>query len=80
MTETENEPWSVLKLAIWLYPVSALTVAFNLFLLGLMWQTIGWPVVQPIDAILWSLPLGIPATWLFARWMRGLMDEADGRK
>lgn len=80
MTDEDEGRWSVMKLAIWFYPASALTVAINLFLLGLMWQAIGWPAVPPVAAILWSLPLGIPATWLAARWIRGLMDEADGRK
>ena len=81
MTDADNQGrWSVMKLAILFYPASALAVAFNLFLLGLMWQAIGWPAVEPVDAIIWSLPLGIPATWLVARWIRGLMDEADGLK
>lgn len=81
MTDEEDEDrWSVTKLAVLFYPAAAGTVAINLFLLGLMWQALGWPAVSPIDAILWSIPLGVPATWLGARWIRGLMDEADGKK
>ncbi len=78
MTDTDEGRWSVRKLAILFYPFSAAAVAINLFLLGLMWQSIGWPVVAPITAIIWSIPLGIPATWFVAKWVRGLMDEADG--
>ena len=77
MTET-GERWSVRKLAILFYPFSAAAVAINLFLLGLMWQAIGLPAISPVSAVIISIPLGIPATWLAARWIRGLMDEADG--
>ena len=77
MTESD-ERWSVRKLAILFYPFSAAAVAINLFLLGLMWQAIGLPAVSPVAAVVFSIPLGIPATWLAARWIRGLMDEADG--
>lgn len=78
MTDTDEGRWSVRKLAILFYPFSAAAVAINLFLLGLLWQTIGWPTVTPITSIIWSVPLGVPATWLVAKWIRRLMDEADG--
>ncbi len=79
MSDVEEGRWSIRKLAILFYPFSAAAVAINLFLLGLLWQSIGWPAVPPVNAIIWSIPLGIPATWLVAKWIRGLMDEADGR-
>ncbi len=69
--------WPVWKLAILLYPATALTVAINLFLLGLILHSAGFGAIEPVPAILWSIPLGIPATWLAGRWLRGLMDEAD---
>ena len=37
----------------------------------------GFGAIKPVPAILWSIPLGIPASWLAGRWMRGLMDEAE---
>jgi len=77
MSDTDDR-WSVRKLAVVFYPFAAGAVAINLFLLGLMWQAIGLPVVPPTVAVLVSIPLGIPATILCARWIRGLMDEADG--
>jgi hypothetical protein len=55
-----------------------LTVAINLFLLGLILHSVGFGAIEPVPAILWSIPLGIPAAWLAGRWLRGLMDEADG--
>lgn len=66
------------KLAVVLYPFAAGAVAINLFMLGLMGQALGWPAIPPVTAVLVSLPLGIPATWAAARWVRGLMDEAEG--
>ena len=77
MTETDGR-WSVRKLALLFYPFAAGAVAINLFLLGLMWQAIGLPAISPVTAVIFSIPLGIPATWLVARWVRSLMDEDDG--
>lgn len=77
MTETENGRWSVTRLAVVLYPFAAGAVAINLFLLGLMWQAIGLPALSPVMSVLLGLPLGIPATWAAARWVRGLIDEAE---
>jgi hypothetical protein len=53
-------------------------VAINLFLLGLIGHAIGLPAIPPVMALWWSLPLGLPATWAAARWVRSLIDEAEG--
>lgn len=68
------------RLYLLLYPFTALAVAINLFLLSLMWQAIGWPVISPVMAIVLCIPLGLPANWLITRWVQGLIDEAEGRK
>lgn len=68
------------KLYLLLYPFTALAVAINLFLLGLMWQAIGLPVIPPLSALLLGIPLGVPANVLVTRWVQGLIDEAEGRK
>lgn len=68
------------RLALLLYPFAAGAVAINLFMLGLMWQFIGLPAISPMTALYWSIPLGVPATFLFARWVKGLIDEAEGHK
>lgn len=68
--------WSRRKIAMVLYPFAATAVAINLFLLSLMSQAIGLPALPPLLALALSLPLGIPATWAFARWVEGLLDEA----
>ncbi|PRY21877.1 hypothetical protein CLV78_108149 [Aliiruegeria haliotis] len=79
MTETDGR-WSVGKLAVLLYPFAAAAVAINLFLLSLMGQAIGLQAISPVLSIWLSIPLGIPAGWFAAKWVRGLMDEADGRR
>lgn len=71
--------WPVKKLALLLYPFTAAAVAINLFLLGLIGIALGLPAISPLTAIWLSIPLGIPAAWQAARWVRGLMDEADGK-
>ncbi len=70
--------WPVWKLALLLYPATALTVAINLFLAGLILHSVGFGAIGTVPAILWSVPLGVPAAWLAGRWLRSLMDEADG--
>ncbi|WP_305985215.1 hypothetical protein [Roseibium sp. MMSF_3544] len=71
--------WSVKKLALVLYPFTAAAVAINLFLLGLIGISLGLPAISPVTSIWLGIPLGIPATWWAAKWVRGLMDEADGK-
>lgn len=73
-------PWPVWKLAVILYPLAAGAVAINLFMLALMGRVLGLPELSPVAAVLFGLLLGLPATWVTARWVRGLMDQADGRK
>ncbi|WP_026379115.1 hypothetical protein [Afifella pfennigii] len=65
------------KLFLLLYPFTAAAVAVNLFMLSLMWQPLGLPVLSPLAAILGSSALGLPATWLAARWVRHLLTAAD---
>jgi hypothetical protein len=61
-----------------LWPFATGAVAINLFLLGLMGQALGLPALPPVDALLWSLPLGLPATWASALWVRRMIHEAEG--
>lgn len=79
MTDTEGR-WPVRKLAVVFYPFVAAAVAINLFLIGLIGLAVGLPALPPDLAVWICIPLGIPASWAAARWIRGLMDEADGRK
>ncbi|WP_068116826.1 hypothetical protein [Tropicimonas marinistellae] len=72
-----NGRWSIRKLALLLYPFTAAAVAINLFMLSLMGQAIGLPAISPVQAIVASIPLGVPACWWAGKWVRGMMDEAD---
>ena len=63
-----------------LYPFTAAAVAINLFMLGLMGQAMGWPALSPVAALWLCLPLGLPVTWWVTLWVKGLIDEAEGRK
>ena len=68
------------KLPVTLYPFAMAAVAINLFLLFLLLQAVGIKAMAPVDAVLWAIPLGIPATWAATRWVRHLLDIAEGRK
>ncbi|WP_342672007.1 hypothetical protein [Paracoccus chinensis] len=52
-------------------------MAINLFMLGLISASVGWPSLSPVATLIVAVPLTIPATWLAARWVGGLMDEAE---
>lgn len=66
------------RLFLLLYPFTALAVAINLFMLALMWQAVGLPALTPVTSLLLCLPLGLPANWWVTKWVRGLIDEAEG--
>lgn len=77
--ETPPAPISFGKLYAILWVFTAGAVAINLFMLGLMGQAIGLPALTPVQSLIWCVPLSVPANWLVTRWVRRLMDEADGR-
>lgn len=60
-----------------LYPFVTAAVAVNLFMLGLAGHFLSLPSIAPLTAIAISLPLGLPATWIAARWVATLIDEAE---
>lgn len=66
------------RLSLLLWPFATGAVAINLFLLGLIGFSIGLPAIPPVTALWLSLPLGLPATWASARWVRHLIDQAEG--
>ncbi|MEZ5797832.1 MAG: hypothetical protein R3D63_10380 [Paracoccaceae bacterium] len=72
-TEPPN-PW---KLRAILWPFATAAVAINLFLLGLIGVSMGLPAMAPTTALWLSLPFGLPATWIAARWVAGLIAEGN---
>ncbi len=69
--------WPVWKLALLFYPFTVAAVAINLFMLGLIAQVFDASTLSPVAAIIWSIPLGIPAAWAAGRWIHKLMVESD---
>lgn len=71
--------WSTRRLTLALYPFGAGAMAVNLSFLSLIGSWVGAPVVTPAQAIAGGAAIGVPATWAFARHIRSLMDQAEGR-
>jgi hypothetical protein len=66
-------------LGMLLWPFATGAVAINVFLFGLILHSAGGPAIPPVAALLWSLPLGVVATWAAALWVRSLIRQAEGR-
>ncbi len=71
------DPRRMRRRRLWIWPFATTAVAINLFLLGLMGTWVGLPALPPVAALWISLPLGLPATWAAARWIGGLIAEAE---
>ena len=65
------------RLHLLLWPFATAAAAINLFLFGLIGITAGLPAIAPVTALWLSVPLGLPATWLAARWVTRLIAEAE---
>jgi len=77
-SKTGRATESLWKLGAILWPFVAGAVAINLFLLGLIFHAAGWAqALPPVRALLWALPLSVPATWAAARWLRNLIRQAE---
>jgi hypothetical protein len=74
IVKTRKSFW---KLALLLAPFATAAVAINLFLVGLMFPHLGLPVLSPLQSLVWSLPLGIPASLASAHWVRSLINQAE---
>ena len=77
-TAPATDRHSLWKLGLILWPFTTSAVAINLFMLGLLGQAVGLGALSPIAALWLSLPLGLPATWAAARWVRSLLRQAEG--
>ena len=69
--------WSVGKLAAAMYPLGAGAMAVNSFMASLIGSWIGLPVLSTSQSIVVGGVVAAPLTLWFARYIRGLMDEAD---
>lgn len=69
--------WSTPRLTVALYPFGAGAAAVNVFFLSLILSSVGLPVLTPVQSIIGGCIIGAPASWAFARHLRGLMDGVD---
>lgn len=65
------------RLGLILWPFVTSAVAINLFLLGLIGESYDLGSLSPVSALWLSLPLGVPATWVAARWVKSLIARAE---
>ncbi len=69
--------WPLWKLGLLLYPFTMAAVAINLFMLCLIGPALGLPSLSPQLSLALSVPLGVPASWAAALWVRHLLAEAS---
>lgn len=69
---------SVVKITLLLYPFGAGAMAVNVFFASLIGSWVGLPVISTGWSIVLGCVIGLPATWYFSRYIRGLMDQAEG--
>jgi divalent metal cation (Fe/Co/Zn/Cd) transporter len=72
-----GQGWSTAKIAVVLFPFGAGAMAVNVFFASLIGSWIGLPVLSTLWSIAIGAVIGVPATWAFARHIRGLMDRAE---
>lgn len=72
-----KQGWGVGRIALVLYPFGVGAVAVNLFFAGLIASWLELPIIPPVWCVIGGAVFGVPATWLFARHIRALMDRAD---
>ena len=75
--EMTRSGWSTRKIALVLYPFGAGAMAVNVFFASLIGSWIGLPVLSTGWSIVIGACIGIPATWVFARHIRDLMESAE---
>ena len=72
--------WQVWRITLALYPFDAGAMAVNVFFASLLGKWAGLQVLSSAQSLAIGAVIAIPLTWLFARHIRCLMDQADGSK
>ncbi len=73
-----SEGWPASRIALVLYPFGAGAMAVNVFFASLIGSWMGLPVLSTGVSIIVGAIFAVPATWLFARHIRRLMDATNG--
>lgn len=69
--------WTTRQLTLAFYPLGWGAAAVNLFFASLIGSWVGLPVLSPVWAVALGAPIGLPASYAFARHIRTLMDRID---
>lgn len=69
--------WGAGRLTLALFPFGAGAMGVNLFFASLIGSWMGGPVLSPMVCVFGGMVIGLPATWVFARHIRRMMDDAD---
>ncbi len=69
--------WSASTIAILLYPFGAGAMAVNIFFASLIGSWVGLPVISTWWSIAIGAIIGAPVAYVFARYIRTLMDKAE---
>lgn len=69
--------WSVGLITLVLYPFGAGAMAVNVFFASLIGTHIGGPVASTAVSLILGGIIAIPATYMFSKHIRHLMDKAD---
>jgi hypothetical protein len=67
--------WPVWKQALVFYPFVTAAMTISLFLLGLVGKAVGFAGLSANSALIWSIPISVPLSWLAARWVNTLMND-----
>ena len=67
------------KLVAGIYPFAAGAMGLNVFFASLILGWVGVAIITPWTAFWVSLPLGLPAAWIYARHLTRLMAEVDAK-
>ena len=68
---------TVFKITLVLYPFGAGAMAVNVFFASLLGSWMGLGVLSTKTSIVFGSLIAVPLTWLFARHIKSLMDQAD---
>ncbi|MDO5606138.1 MAG: hypothetical protein Q4G25_13350 [Paracoccus sp. (in: a-proteobacteria)] len=71
-----DRPWPLWRLGLLLYPFTVMAVWINLFMAGLLLTWVDMQNIPASRALFLALFVGLPVTWLAARWLRRLLDRA----
>ncbi|MCV6823376.1 MULTISPECIES: hypothetical protein [Halocynthiibacter] len=77
MSTDTSRIWPLWKFAVVFYPFASTAAAINIFMVFLLLQALGIVAISPVVALIFGLVTGPYFSWLAAKWIRGLIMEAE---